>query len=483
MTQRTDTVYDRKWLIWCTIGLVVMCGVMKATGGAGFVLIFPLILVAFCKNRSELLLYSLLMTAVLTVTNAAIAPKDVVFSIAARVVFLLIGGVLVLQTIGQRVSRMLSPLLGLTPYLAYMAIVSSVGFHPLISYLKIILFSVIFFAFFSVSCQVISRSSVQTACLRSVILSFAIFMLIGSMILMAFPAIGMMSVADFYARYGYIPDGSLFMGMTVHSQCLGPTVSVFAILLLADMLFSLRRWDKLYLLLQICAPILIYQTGSRTAMGTYIAGMGFVIFLFLRVNARTIGVRWKQRALSMLTLAGIVGGIALFGTPQMREAVARFVLKYTDDSRELDISYEAVIVTRQGLIDESVANFKESPWIGNGFQVSRQQADLQIVSWTQLLSAPIEKGVWITAVLEEGGIFGMMLLCCFLLFAIPTMIARNAYIGASLMIVMLVANLGEFGMFSMSYTGGLEWAMIFSGLVLDAFRKREYVTRQTWPVR
>lgn len=480
---QTNAVYDKKWLIWCLIGLVAMCGAMKATGGAGFVLILPLILVGFGKNRPELLLYSILMTAVLTVTNSAVAPKDIVFSIAARSVFLLISGALVLQTVGQRVPRALSPLLGLMPYLAYMAIVSSVGWQPLISYLKLILFTVIFFAFFSVSHQVMKRRTAEVACLRSVILSFAVFMLVGSTILIAFPAIGMMDVAAFYAQYGYIPDGKLFMGMTIHSQCLGPTVAVFAVLLLADMLFSMRRWDRLYLFLQICAPILIYQTGSRTAMGTYLAGIAFVMFLFLRANAQMIDARWKQRALSVLTLVGVLGGIALFATPQMREAVARFALKYVHEESNLDVSYESVIATRQGLIDESMANFKESPWIGNGFQVSRQQADMQIVSWKQLLTAPIEKGVWITAVLEEGGVFGMILLCCFLLFVIPTMIARRAYIGAALIIVMLVANLGEFGMFSMSYTGGLEWAMIFSGLTLDSFRQRGDMKRQLHPVR
>lgn len=481
--RETNTAYNRKWLIWCLIGLMAMCGAMKATGGAGFVLILPLILVGFGKNRPELLLYSILMTAVLTVTNSAVAPKDIVFSIAARSVFLLIGGALVLQTVGQRVPRALSPLLGLMPYLAYMAIVSSVGWQPLISYLKLILFTVIFFAFFSVSHQVMKRRTAEVACLRSVILSFAVFMLVGSTILIAFPAIGMMRVMDFYLQYGYVPEGSLFMGMTIHSQCLGPTVALFAVLLLADMLFSLRRWDKLYIILLLCAPILIYKTGSRTAMGTYIAGMGFVMLLFLRANARMLGARWKLSALSVLTILGIVAGITLFATPQMREAVARFALKYTNESSELDVSYESVVETRQGLMDSAMENFRESPWIGNGFQVSPQQAEMDIVSWKQLLSAPIEKGVWVTAVLEEGGIFGMILLCGFLLSVIPTMVGRHAYIGVSLIIVMLVANLGEFGMFSMSYTGGLEWATIFAGLVLDSFREREFVMRLTYPVR
>ena len=121
-------------------------------------------------------------------------------------------------------------------------------------------------------------------------------------------------------------------------------------------------------------------------------------------------------------------------------------------------------------MDSAMANFEESPAIGNGFQVSAQMADMDIRSWKQLLSAPIEKGVWITAVLEEGGIFGLLLFCGFLLIAFPLLLSRQAYLGVCALFVFIISNLGEFTFFSASGNGGLLWAVTFVGLTLDAQR-------------
>jgi len=89
-----------------------------------------------------------------------------------------------------------------------------------------------------------------------------------------------------------------------------------------------------------------------------------------------------------------------------------------------------------------------------------------------ILSAPIEKGVWVTAILEEGGIIGWIIFVMFLCACITKSIRRRAYIGASCLFVFTITNLGEFTFFSMSYAGGFCWAMVFVGLALD-LRKME----------
>jgi hypothetical protein len=142
---------------------------------------------------------------------------------------------------------------------------------------------------------------------------------------------------------------------------------------------------------------------------------------------------------------------------------------------------ENLVSSRQFLIDRAVKNFHESPWIGNGFQVSEMQKDMRIVSWQQLLSAPIEKGVWVVAVLEEGGIFGMVLFCLFLLIAFGCLLSRQAFIGVAVLFVFVIGNLGEFTFFSMSSTGGLLWAMVFLGVAMDAARlKQEAMAQAPW---
>ncbi len=469
---RFDDVYDKRLLMQGLFGLLLLVVAMKATGGAGFLLIFPLVLMGFSKNKTGLLFWCILATTVLTLANPNIAPKDSTFSIANRLIYLLVGGVMVLQVVGQRASKLMTPLLAILPYVAYMAIVSSVGWQPIISYLKLTLFTIVFFAFYSVGNAATARANLGVAHLRSIFLCFAVFLIVGSVCLIPFPGIATLS-ADFYIMQGLpIPEGSLFTGITLQSQALGPMTAVVSVMLLADLLFSVKKWDKLYLLLLVLSPLLIYKTGSRTAMGTYAAGLLFVTLVFM--HARGVGAKWKGKALSALFLIGMLGGIAFMATPSMRQSAVQFIFKTrgTEVAKESQ-TVENLVSSRQFLVDRATKNFHDSPWIGNGFQVSEMQKGLKVTSWKQLLSAPIEKGVWVVAVLEEGGVFGMALFCLFLLIAFYCLLSRQAFIGAAALFVTLISNLGEFTFFSMSYMGGLFWSMVFLGVAMDAARLRE----------
>lgn len=470
MTKATDQFYSKKGLVWGLLGLLAMCGLMKATSGAGFLAIFAVVFAGFSKNRIPVLMFALVATATLTMTNPIVAPKGFVFTIAARLVYIITAGVMILQVVGRKAPKQLTPLLSIMPYLVYQAITSSVGFQPIISYLKLMLFLLVFFAFYSVASAARGRDDFRfERALRTVLLIFGCYFIFGSLALIPFPGIGKMGAAAALEQGLTVESVGLFMGITLQPQALGPAVGVIATVLLADLLFSLRRWDPLYLALLFVAPVLVYYTSSRTAMGTWLAGMCFTAFVFMCSNG--VGSRWKGRALGAITLVGMLTGIALFATPGVQDKALQFVLKTGDKSVSAEeFTFERVTSSRQGLMDNSMANFEESPAIGNGFQVSSMMADMDIRSWKQLLSAPIEKGVWITAVLEEGGIFGFLLFCGFLLITFPLLLSRQAYLGACALFVFMIANLGEFSFFSTSGIGGLLWAFIFVALTLDAQR-------------
>ena len=99
----------------------------------------------------------------------------------------------------------------------------------------------------------------------------------------------------------------------------------------------------------------------------------------------------------------------------------------------------------------------------------------------EYMSAPIEKGVWITAVLEEGGLMGFLLFAGFLVVCFALLVKRHAYIGAGALWVFAVVNMGEFNFFSMSYTGGFEWALVFAAVILDGQRMKN-VGLEVWEV-
>lgn len=459
--------YDKRALGWGLFGILFFTLVMKFTGEAGFLLVLPLILIGFGKNRTVLLTWCILLTTVLTMTNPFFAPKGMIFSTTAKVVYLLVGGIMTLQVIGLKKSKVTTPLLSLLMYIAYMYLVSQQGWMPLISTLKLTLFLITFLAFYSVGTAAATRISMRPEALRSVFLSFACFLIFGSIALIPFPSISLMRVEAFFLQYGYYPEGSLFMGMMNHSQALGPIAVFCAIFLLADWLFSVKKWSKLYTILFICTPILVYKTGSRTAMGTFLAGALFVFFFFMR--ARGMGARWKERVLVLGFFLGLCGALCLFATPQMRESVTHFIFKTHGEGIEKhEQTFERLTSTRQGLVDAMKENIADSPAIGNGFQVSKEMQYLEVTNFAQVLSAPVEKGVWIYAVMEEGGYFGMAIFLLFLLISFTLLLSCKAYIGASLLFILTISNLGEFTFFSMSGSGGIYWIFIFIGLALDA---------------
>ena len=111
---------------------------------------------------------------------------------------------------------------------------------------------------------------------------------------------------------------------------------------------------------------------------------------------------------------------------------------YGEEARAGDFSMEYAMGMRQFLIDAQIYNFKKSPYIGNGVQVSEEMAYTKTTSFKDLISAPIEKGVWVTAVLEEDGVIGFTILVLFILGAILTMLRRGACTGVTVLSALVV---------------------------------------------
>lgn len=465
------SIYDTRFYFFCLCLFGLLCLLMKMTGGVAFGLLFLFILVGFSRNKTEMLFYCLILTTLITMTNGFFVTRGLSFSVMNRMVYILIGGVMVLQMVSLRKSNILTPMLSIFYFIVYMAITSWGGWQPIISILKIVLFTITFLAFYSVASATAVRQNVSFLRLRSILLACASIEILGSTCLIPFPRIGVMDGMEFFLKNGYVPEGSLFMGMTLQSQALGPIVAVLSSILLADMLFTLGRWHWLYLLMLGCSAVLIYKTGSRTAMGTWLFGLAFVGFIFM--CAKRVNRRWKSNALGVLTGLGLSAGVVLLAMPQSRAKALSFMYKtHGAEVAEENRGFDKLISSRQGLMDHAIANFQGSPLIGNGFQVSEKMQTYQIVSYKQLLSAPVEKGVWVTAVLEEGGIFGFLIFLAYVVYVGFSLFKSQAFVGLSAFVVTLVANLGEFTFFSVSGMGGVFWAFIFIALVIDIQRNK-----------
>lgn len=461
-----NETYDKKAFAHYLGGLILMTAALWVTKGVAFCVLGPLMLLMGMKNPINLLYY-LMMAIAMMMCNTKLVPKTMLFALTQRGLMFVVAFALATQIFGRRKSQLIAPLWGILVYLVYMILPSVLGWNFTISGLKLILFTSVFLAYFGVANWVILHPTVRVAQVRSIFLAFTAFFIFGSVLLIPFPGISLMNFYELSSTQ-LAEMVSLFMGMTMHSQALGPIVVILSVTLFADAVFSLKRFDKLYVSILLAAPVLIYKTSSRTAMGGFFLSI-FVVGLIL-LRARGVTIQWRSKITGMCAGLVVLLTAIILIVPSFQQRAVQYILKFDKDAQASDITVENVTATRMGRVEESMWEFKQSPVIGNGFQVSSEYARLKNARWDQLLSAPVEKGVWVTAVLEEGGVVGLVIFGAFVLVVVVQMLKRGAYTALSAFITMLILNLGEMTMFSMTSTGGLTWAVVFIAAMLDAQR-------------
>lgn len=470
MISKTTEYFDIELLkhyLLVALGTIVLWRIFPA-GGAVVVAYF--VIVSAVRQKPTELMFWVLFLAFTLVGNRQLMPTTNVTMVVLRATLLLLTILLAkkLTSGGGANKWLLTPFWGLMFYLAWEALVSAQGFSPIISYLKLFLFVTMFLGLLGTANAFNHSLQADGTQLRTVILAIVSIVIIGSVLLMPFPALSQLRSEEALQAMLRGEVVGLFQGITAHSQAMGTLSAILGTLLFADLVFSIRKWDRFYLLLLLLCPCLIYKTSSRTAMGTLIAGVGMVVFFIMQ--GKGLNANWKGKLLMVINMLVVAGTISVCALPNIRRTTARFVLKAGEQSTASEIKVENVLLSRQELIDTAVMNFKNKPLLGNGFQVSSDMQTRVFRGLSSYLSAPIEKGIWIYAVPEEGGIIGMALFCGWLLILFKLLIARQAYIGASVFFAVLVSNLGEFTLFAMSYAGGFNWALTFAALCLDCQR-------------
>ncbi len=461
--------YDKKALAKNIFWLVVLFAACKFSKGAAFAVLIPIALVFIVQARNTALLAVLFVASAAMTMNPFFMPHTVLFVASQKVLMLMAACFLALQVFGRRHSALITPLLSIFPYLIYMVFVSQGGWMPAISNLKLFLFMMVYCALYGCAVRVIEDRCDECK-VRTMVLVLGIFYIFGSLALIPFPGISYMSSEDLLRDPTAI---SLFRGTTNHSQALGPLVAMFSVMLFADLVFSIQRFEPLYMVLLAVAPYLIYRTSSRTAMGSFVAGMAFVTF-FAMNSKGIVKTRWRRAITNFMLMIAVLGSISISVVPPLRDKATKFLLK--SYSGETAISKEIILASRASVLDRTLYNWRHSPIIGNGFQVSDSMEGMQIDGIRDILSAPVEKSTWTYAILEEGGVIGMILFSLFILISIGLMVKRRAYIGASMLFTFIMVNFGEFGIFSMSAEGGLFWCMVFVGVILD--HKRQIAARK-----
>ncbi len=439
-------------------------------------LIAPLILLGACAALAHYqgVAFSVfLLIPVLTSINPIILPRASGYSMLAR------GGVVLLSFLmflgnTQREKHHAHehhlPVLGITPYLL-VALVSSVqGVFPMISYLKLINFSIFLIGIYAGTSNIhVFPNDVRV--LRASLMGIALLYVYGSLLTLPFPTIAYFTTAarvivesgieeaeEFLMNSGAM---GLFSGITAQSQLLGPILACVAGWLLCDMFFVERRVTWLHSLVILPIPVMLYMTRAR--IGFLAFAVLLVVFAFFCLVEANISERLRSQIIKTLLVAGLIG-LCLGGYAEARNKTLSRWLRKTDnlieDSRSL---IDAFTNSRKALIDKNLRDFWESPLIGRGFQVVEEQRYQFQRGELSLFSAPIEKGILPLMVLGETGIIGTAAFALFLLSFYVGCFNKGYVVTITLFTILLVTNMAEATFFSPRGGGGAEWAILVAG--------------------
>jgi hypothetical protein len=459
------------------VGIILLSRFTKNWAVAGLALYGIL---SALKQRPGPTLIVYLLLSFLPMISPAIMPRYQHFSAIARLSSLAMTCALIL-TGDNRDGRNQIPLGSIYPFLLMAALSSIEGYCPVISYLKIVNFF-IFITGIYIGTKNIHRCPEAIRQIRCTFLAIIVLLVYGSLATLPFPSIAYYtSMRSIVQEFGFayadeIFEGgvgqSLFTGITVHSQFLGPMLSCCFAWLLCDMLIVERKINSFHLALLLPIPVMAYMTRSRLAF-LVLAFSITVIAFYCAPNAGVVS-RIRARFSNIM----LVVMVLMLGTAIYYEArggyVSKWLRKTNDVASDVRTLGEAVTESRQGKIAECLNDFNQNTLFGKGFQVDRNTKRRFEAGQVSIFSAAIEKGLLPLMVLGETGILGFGAFAIFLLVFFVTCHQRHYTATLTLFCVYLSTNLAEATFFAPSGGGGVQWIlMVVGGFVIDMNRYAE----------
>jgi len=446
--------------------LVVIIAACRFSKGVATAALAAMAIFASLSGRVAYALTSYALFAFMIVMSHFLLPKVFLTALTLRVAPIGIAIGLIMSSMRKKGDHGF-PIGVLWAYLFVACISSATGFCPMVSYLKIFNFAVLLLGL-HLGLRNINQYSRELERARMFMLSLVFFLIVGSVATLPFPAIaystsllhGIEELGFDAANQAVVAQEGvlLFAGLTNQSQVLGILLPCALAWLLCDMLFVERRITLVHSVAIFAVFPLLYMCRSRTA---FVAGSAAVFIVCVYCLKR---MSLPQRVRMALRKAVWTGGVAVFCAAAVMEVRNSSITKFLRKSESVvdDRSFtEAFTESRMGKLDENVADFRENPLFGMGFQVMRHMK-YSMKGKGFVFSAPIEKSILPIMVLGETGIIGGFVFLVFLIVFYSTCIRKRYFCSLSMMTVFLATNMSEATFFSPGGVGGVIW--IFCGV-------------------
>jgi hypothetical protein len=375
-------------------------------------------------------------------------------------------------------------------YLFWVSISSSIGYAPIISYIKVLNFGVFVCAIW-LETKNISGDMAELQRMHNFCFAFCVFIIVSSAALIPFPAYSYLSSLDVMRATGDAAeasavmagrgffDNSLFCGITYQSQALGPLLAIIIVYMILDMFLIRRSGRKIHMTLLVCALPMLYMTRARVGLVAVVGGVLHLFFLSAGryILSRKIRVQVQR---GMIAGGAVLAAILIVGELHSG-AVSRFIRKNDDVSADTRTVSEAFTESRMGSVEMNLYDFKRNPLMGSGFQVWEKHRYEKRSGFFSYLSASVEKGLLPLLVLGEGGIVGAVLFLCFCISFYRGCSKNRLVATPCMMTAFLMSNFGEATFFSPGAVGGVLWIIsILGGYSLDIISKQNERLSLPW---
>lgn len=457
---------------------------MRITSGGASIVVALVGVVAALSGRVGLAICCYIMLPACININPILLPKGgMMWNIGLRFGPLAIACALVAGAVRRRGNNTL-PFAGILPFLGVAIISSTVGYVPQISYLKIINYFLFLIGIW-LGTRNLQESPRDLEMIRVILMAIVFLLVWGSLLVIPIPAISYatslqwvmaaegLDAANIVGKQMLAEGGkTLFCGIMNHSQALSPILALSMAWLLCDMLFVEKRIRLPHCITIFAMLPMLYMTRSRVALLTGAAAI-FLISVYT-VNRIQVAAKVKsalRNGMIAFSLLAIVGA----GIAEVHDHAMSKWLRKTDDLAADDRQLgEAFTGSRQGLIEQSMYDFRRNPMFGSGFQVSWDHQELYRRSSGLILSASIEKGVLPIMVLGETGIAGSIAFVFFLISFYVTSARKRLYVTITMFTLLLVSNMGEASFFSPGGIGSVLWILtVVGGFLIDTILKSE----------
>ncbi len=258
----------------------------------------------------------------------------------------------------------------------------------------------------------------------------------------------------------YLGANGGFKGILVHPQTLGPISAPITAWLMGRLVFHGCRYP-IVLVSILLGLFTMFLSEARTALFMF-AGALFVTGCLAFVKGLHLPVRPipRRSAGKRLFIALSLMVLATAGWDTLIEKATMFLLK----SEETNIHQGAAsFQARTQMVDEQLANFTSRPLTGIGFGVpSNEDAWVRVQSG--FLGIPTsyttEKGFLPSAVLEETGLIGAVLIVCFGFMLLKPLLHATDYAYTAAMLSCILVNVGEMAFFSFGAYGLYFWLIL-----------------------